>query len=313
MRNAISTTVPADGGFLVPEEYRSNVLSASLEKAIVRPRATIIPMGSSTTSIPAIDEASHESSVFGGFVGGWTEEGASLDITDPNFMRIKLEARKLTCYTEVNNETVADAPALSGFLDAALPAVIAHFEDLAFLTGSGVGEPLGVLNASAAVSVTRATANKIKLVDIATMFSRMLPGSLSSAVWLCSPAVMAQLLQLALQNVAGTENVGAPPLWLSMGSVAGAPTMSLLGRPLIPSEKIPDLGSAGDLSFVDFSYYLLGDRQAMQATASEHYKFRNDQTAYRIIERVDGRPWLPSAITPANGGSTLSPYVKLAA
>jgi hypothetical protein len=36
-------------------------------------------------------------------------------------------------------------------------------------------------------------------------------------------------------------------------------------------------------------------------------------TAFRVIERVDGRPWLQSAITPQNNGATLSPFVKLAA
>jgi hypothetical protein len=30
----------------------------------------------------------------------------------------------------------------------------------------------------------------------------------------------------------------------------------------------------------------------MALTTSEHYKFDNDKTAIRMIERVDGRPWL---------------------
>jgi hypothetical protein len=49
----------------------------------------------------------------------------------------------------------------------------------------------------------------------------------------------------------------------------------------------------------------------MSARSSEHFKFQNDQTAYRIIQRVDGRPWLQSAITPKNNGATLSPFVSL--
>ena len=44
---------------------------------------------------------------------------------------------------------------------------------------------------------------------------------------------------------------------------------------------------------------------------SPHYKFGNDVTSYRVIERLDGRPWLQSAITPKNNGSTLSPFVQL--
>jgi HK97 family phage major capsid protein len=89
--------------------------------------------------------------------------------------------------------------------------------------------------------------------------------------------------------------------------------MTILGRPVLVSEKVPKLGDAGDINFVDFGFYLIGDRQAMTARSSEHFKFKDDMTAYRIIERVDGRPWLQSAITPKNGGPTLSPFVKVAA
>ena len=51
----------------------------------------------------------------------------------------------------------------------------------------------------------------------------------------------------------------------------------------------------------------------MSAKQSEDFRFNQDVTAFRVIERVDGRPWLQSAITPQNGGATLSAFVKLAA
>jgi HK97 family phage major capsid protein len=51
----------------------------------------------------------------------------------------------------------------------------------------------------------------------------------------------------------------------------------------------------------------------MESSSSEHYRFANDKTAYRVIERVDGKPWLQSAITPHNGSANqLSPVVQLA-
>lgn len=88
--------------------------------------------------------------------------------------------------------------------------------------------------------------------------------------------------------------------------------MKILGLPVIKSEKTPGiLGTQGDISLVDFSYYLVGDRQVMSAMSSPHFKFGNDMTAYRIIQRVDGRPWLQSAITPQNNGPTLSPFIQL--
>ena len=77
-----------------------------------------------------------------------------------------------------------------------------------------------------------------------------------------------------------------------------APT-NILGRPLIYSEKVPDLARQRTRSnFIDLANYLVGDRQSMAPTRSEHYKFGDDRTAVRLIERVDGRPWLQSAITP---------------
>jgi hypothetical protein len=51
----------------------------------------------------------------------------------------------------------------------------------------------------------------------------------------------------------------------------------------------------------------------MQSMSSEHYKFQNDKTAFRVIERLDGRPWIQSAITPHNNSTnTLTPFVQLA-
>ncbi|HEY3478236.1 MAG TPA: phage major capsid protein, partial [Streptomyces sp.] len=88
--------------------------------------------------------------------------------------------------------------------------------------------------------------------------------------------------------------------------------MSIFGRPLIVTEKAPALGQRGDLAFTDLTYYLVGDRQAMTADSSTDYMFGNDKTAFRIIQRVDGQPWLKSAITPANGSTNkLSPFVEL--
>jgi HK97 family phage major capsid protein len=103
----------------------------------------------------------------------------------------------------------------------------------------------------------------------------------------------------------------SPLLWLNNGSVADAPAMTLLGRPVIFSEQVPKLTEPGALNFIDFAYYLIGDRQAAEARSSEHLRFNEDRTAYRIIERVDGRPWLNSPITPANNSATLSPFVTI--
>lgn len=309
IQNSFGSQVPADGGFLIPEELRSDLLQLSLENSVVRPKARTIPMSSLAVPIPIVDDTSHVDSVFGGITAFWTEEGASMQESQASFGRARLEAKKLTIYTEAPNELVADAPAFGAFLNSALPQAMAFYEDKAFLSGSGVGEPLGALNSAARVSVEREVGDMITFTDIINMYARILPQSMGSGVWLASPAAVPQLLKL-VNDTAGTEPV-SPSLWLTGGQAINAPTMTLLGRPLIISEKVPNLGDSGDLSFVDFGFYLIGDRQVAQVTSSPHFKFRTDETAYKVVERVDGRPWLNSAITPANGGDSLSPIVTL--
>lgn len=312
LRN-FSSTVPSDGGFLIPETLRSELLRVALESAVVRPRARVIPMETLRVPFPAIDSTSNVSSVHGGIVGYWTEEGAALTESQARFGRVVLDAKKLTAFTKVPSELLSDSLiSLTALIDQMFPEALAWFEDIAFLAGSGVGEPLGVLNGAAAISATRtASGNDIEFADVVNMYARMLPQSISRAVWLASIDTFPSLAQLAMTR--GTDGIASPALWLNNGQAIGSPPMTLLGRPVIFTEKVPASGSAGDLSFIDFGFYLLGDRQAMQARQSDERYFEVDEVAFRIIERVDGRPWLQSAITPQNGGDTLSPIVKLAA
>lgn len=310
LRNDLSSIKPSDGGFLIPEILRAELLRVALEKAIVRSRARIIPMDSLTVPFPTVDSTSNVSSVFGGVVGYWTEEGATLTESQPRFGRVELRANKLTLYTEVPNELIRDAkPSMEAFINDIFPEALAWFEDVACFIGGGVGEPLGFLNAPAAISVTRSTTtagDNVEWVDIANMYSRMLPQSLDRAVWVISPDVMPSMLTATLP--------GGGPIIISSGQYingTGKPVMTLLGLPIVVSEKARAVGTAGDINLVDFGFYLFGDRQAMSARQSEDFRFNTDVTAFRVIERIDGRPWLASAITPQNGGATLSPFVKL--
>lgn len=307
--NEYSERVPDSGGFLVPEEYRSAILALSLEESIVRPRATVIPMSSRTLNFPTVDATSNVSSVYGGVVVYRTEEGAELSESAASFSSVKLEATKQTALAHVTNELLKDGPAFGAFLDATFPKAMAWYEDLDYIGGTGAGEPLGGLNSGNPAMVVITTfgggLNTITWEQILSMYSRMLPSSINNAVWVASNDTFVQLGTLAL--AVGT---GGSAVWIT--DAHGNPQLTLLGRPVIMSEKAPGaLGTQGDLSFVDWSMYLIGDRQTMTVDSSPHVKFTSDKTTFRVIQRNDGRPWLQSAITPHNGGATLSPFVQI--
>lgn len=308
MQNAFGSQVPADGGFLIPETLRAELLRVALETAIVRPRARVVPMETLRVPFPSVDSTSNASSVYGGVVSFWTEEAGQLQASQAKFGRVILEAKKLTAYSEVPNELFNDAlMGLMVFINQIFPEAIAFEEDFKFMLGTGVGEPRGFVNSSAVATVLKESgqaASTIKWENIVKMFSRMLPTSLNRAVWIASIDTFPALATMSL-----TLGTGGSAIWLNNGQ--SGPPMTILGRPVIFTEKLPSLGTTGDISFVDLGYYLIGDRQMIQASTSVDYKFQNDQTAIRFIERVDGTPWLQNAITPKNGGAPLSPFVQV--
>lgn len=312
IRAAYSSVVPAEGGFLVPETLRSQLLQIALEQAVVRSRATVVPMEAPRVPFPMIDSTTNSGSVFGGMIGYWGEESAALTESSARFGRANLDAKKLTGFAAVPNELLSDSLiSFAALIESLWPQALAFFEDAAFMTGSGAGEPLGFLGADNPASISTAAesgqaADTILYENVIKMYSRMLPSSLAKAIWVVSPEVLPELFTMAL-------SVGTGGNAVYVNNAAGPAPVTIFGRPVIVSEKASRLGDVGDIAFVDLSYYLVGDRQTMSASSSMDYRFGNDQTAFRIIQRVDGRPWLQSAITPQNGGASLSPFVQLAA
>lgn len=309
-QNSFGSEDPGAGGFLIPEVMRSELLQLALEDTIVRSHATVIPMSTLRVPIPTVDDTSHVSSLFGGVTFYWTEESAALTESQAKFGRVVLDAKKLTGFFKVPNELLADAPAFSGWFDSRVPAGLAWYEDKAFLTETGAGTPQGVIGSPGCANVTRGTSSKILYPDLVAMYARMLPTSMKNAVWVASIDAFPQLANLQLS----TSNA-SPGIWVggyASHDASQAPPMMIFGRPVLFTEKVPALGSVGDIGLYDFSYYLVGDRQSMSVASSDQFAFQNDQTAFRLIERVDGRPWLQTPLTPANGSSsTLSPYVVL--
>jgi HK97 family phage major capsid protein len=297
------------GGFLVPEEFRAQLLSLALEDAVVRPRAFVLPMTSSQMRVPSIRDTSHASTTFGGVRGYWTAESASYTASEPTFASLALVAKKLTGYTTASDELLADsAISLEALLIRLFSEAIAFFEDDSFINGVGSGQPLGLLNADALVTVAKETgqaAATITYENLINMWSRLHPRSKANAVWIVHPDTFPQLAQMSL-NV-GT---GGSPMWIA-NAAGGAPN-SLFGRPIIESEKAQTLGTAGDIYLVDLSYYVIGDRQTLTMASSSHVRFQNGEVAWRLTSRLDGRPWIDSALTPRNGSNTVSPFVNLA-
>ena len=309
---AYSERIPSEGGYLVPEEIRADILALTLEKAIVRPQAVVVPMSTSKMKWPVLDFTTEVGEVYGGIIMSWLDEGEEITPTSATFTALSLVAHKLGGLARIPNELVRDAAALEAWVRSAMPNAVMHFEDLAFLKGNGVAKPLGGLHADNPALIVvgdEATqnVNSITWNNVLAMFSRLLPESYATAEWDITPDAIPEIMSMALP-----VGVGGSAVMLGEGQGPQRLPMSLLGIPIRYTRKAPaTMGTQGDISLVDWSKYVVGDTQQMTLDTSEHSAFTSDKTDFRIIERVDGQPGLLSPLTPENNGPALSAFIQL--
>lgn len=297
------------GGFTVPEQFMPDVLSIPLQPPIMRGRAMTIPGTSNVLKIPTIKDASHATNVFGGVAGNWTAEGTAITKSNPTFAQTVLTAKKLALLTYASNELLDDnAVGLNSILLRLFADALGWFEDQAFIGGSGVNEPMGLHNAAAALPVTT-TASQFYVVDACKMLARTLPGTESRLIWLMHPSLREELPQMLS---IGGASAGAPNIWYPTGalSIKDSPEpWRLLGAPIFFTEHLAALGTDKDVLLIDPTYYVIMMRQEIRAAVSTDIRFEQDETGYRLTERTDGRPWMSSPLTLADGSFQVSPII----
>ncbi len=315
---ALAESIGASGGFLVPLEQSSILLGLLGEGSIVRQNATVMRMTRRQMTIPIVDQTSAvagQPAWFGGMVASWTEEAGQKGESDPQFRQLGLTAFKLVVYTRVSDELLDDsATSLSDFLMGPMgfPGAIRWQEDFTFLRGTGAGQPLGVVPAPGTITVARQVAGPgaaaITFTDLTNMMENFLPsgdgGSGGNGRWVFSTTAKAELLRL--------QGPDGNPSFIWANAIDGAPNR-LLGHPVSFTEKLATIGNVGDALLADFSFYIIGDRQNTTIDSSIHERLRNDQTTWRAVHRVDGRPRLSAPITLQDGTAQVSPFVILGA
>ncbi len=306
---ALGESSGATGGYIVPPDFYQQLLAIAAEDNTFRQYGFVQPMASATLQFPYLDittaQSAGNSPFFGGVIASWTSEAQTRTETEPAFKMMELKAQELSGYSVSSNILLQDAAfGLEKFLMTLFGKAVAWYEEYAFLQGNGVGKPLGILNAPAAVKLARNTANHFYFPDVAGMLAKLLPASYNRARWYISPTVVSDLLQLKdganrAIFLSIDQGVTKPPIW------------KLLNLPVTITEKLPALGTTGDVMLIDPSLYVIGDRMMLEIAASEHVNFLKNQMTWRFVERIDGRPWLENAITLQDGATQVSPFVVL--
>ena len=306
-------TVGFDGGFAVQKDFAPGILDRILGGSQVAQYCDTreVGPGFNGTAWNIIDETSRvDGSRGGGVQAYWVAEGASITASRPKMARMELQLGKLAAMWYATDELLSDAVALESFGDAEFVDELAFKLDDAIIEGTGAGLPQGILNATALVSVAKETGQTAATVlaeNVVKMWTAMSPLSKGRSAWYINNEVWPQLYQLAF--AIGT---GGVPMYMLPGGLVNAPGGTLMGRPVREIEQASAVGTVGDIILADMSRYMLLRKGAVQRATSLHVAFLTDETAFRWILRINGRPKPVAALTPFKGSRTTSPFVALA-
>lgn len=258
----------------------------------------------------ALDHSRSSSIRNGGVQAYWIAEGGDYTATKPKTRNLTQRVNKLGVLIYLTEEEIEDAIGAESYANTSAVSAITASLSEAFMTGDGNSQPLGLLNAGAKITIAAESgqgASTVVAKNILNMYARRNPGAERTAIWLYNQDVEAQLDSMYLP----TGSTVGSLVYLQPPGLSGGRYSAIRGRPAIPFEYCPALGTEGDVMFVDPTQYQVVTKAAgIRSAVSMHVQFLTDQLAYKWTIRVDGRPLWDQALTPQKG-ATKSPIITL--
>ena len=278
--NVLQEGIDPQGGYLVPDEYDKRLIDILTEENVMRTLGTnITTSGEHKINIAATKPAA-----------AWIEEGGTLTFGDATFDQIILDAHKLHVAIKVTEELLYDnAFNLENYILTQFGKALSNAEEDAFINGTGVGQPLGILaeTGGAQVGVTSASSTKVTADEIINLVYSLKRPYRKNAVFLANDVCIAELRKLKDNN---GQYLWQPSLQ------AGEPDR-VLGYKVYTSPYFPVPTAGGTaVAFGDFSYYNIGDRGTRSFAELKELFAGNGMIGFVAKERVDGKLVLPEAI-----------------
>jgi HK97 family phage major capsid protein len=305
----------ADGGFLIPTDFSNRLMAreSNPDLPILSMMDQMTVVGNSIEINALIDnDRSSAATRHGGIIAYWVKEAGEITKSQLETRQIKLELNKVAALSYATDEELADVANYGSRLFATMSEALTEEILEKVLFGTGAGQPLGILSATNPCLVSQAketnqVADTVVFENIVKMWSRgWRPGR---SIWVYNNEVFPQL---ALMEI--SVGTGGSAVFLPAGGASAAPFSTLMGRPAFMTDHCSALGDVGDIALIDPSQFILATKGTEENAMSIHLRFQYAETAFRMMFRMDARPWWDAVVTPRKGASTatLSPAVYLA-
>jgi len=275
---AMQEGTDAEGGYFVPEEFRTQVIhNTGVPGGVHRPRCTVLTTSLKDGYLPTMGSVSW---------AAIAEEAAYGDNT-PTVGQVTFTIRKAGGTVKVSSELLEDAAVnLPALLSQIFGEAQGRYEDQQLIEGDGSGEAEG-LRTSATDGTDTDSTSAVSIADIQTWFFDLPAQFRANATVSTTSSFMQQVNALDVTS--------------SKGSLTASPAEALLGRPTVLFDGTgwddaaaiatnEEVGAIGDFS----NYYLI-DRIGMSMRRDDSIYVANDQVGFFARSRYDGRVGLADA------------------
>lgn len=277
--DSMNETTDADGGYLVPEVTKAQILRLIPTFGQARNEMSVIPMGKTDTlTIPK---------KLTGVSVNWVNEASTITSSHPTLSYIQLVAKKLAGLTSVSNELLADANVdVMNYILSLFAESIGSEEDAQFFAGSG--SPMTGIFAGA-----NTFGNEEFIADAVSFSYEKL---LDAVYGIDQNYIKGAKWYTHRTNVASLRNIvdgNSNPVFVD-ANAGGLPT--LMGYPVKMIENCPTSATttAGNPMLIlgNFKNSYIGSKMDVRvafsdsATVDADSMFQYDLSAVRLITRV---------------------------
>jgi len=248
------------GGYIVPEDFRTNVIQRLPGLTCVRPRANVIQTSRDSVSYPVATGGGSQYPT--AVTPTWVDETPAAGTADDNLTwgqeKIPVHTSMIKC--RVSRDLVEDAAFnLVSYLARVFSEAAAIDEDNQFLVGDGAGKPQGILPSSGnGLSITEdvtGDADTLKWDGLKSVMWGIDAQYRQSACWIGEKATYEVIDKL--------KDGDGEYFWRNKDQQQGTPPR-LHGYPCLEQEAMPTIAaSAYPIIFGDLRGYTIADRVGM--------------------------------------------------
>lgn len=283
---ALSLSDDTTGGFLAPDEWVKDIIKGVVLISPIRQIANVRSTTMRSVIMPVRT---------GLFAARWVNEITTrTETTGLQFGRQEIPNHEMYAEVIISQQDLED----SAFdLDAEIQTETAEqfavAEGKAFVNGTGVGQPFGLLGANTGVAQdTSGTVGTLKFDDLITSMYNLKSAYAGNAQWL--------MRRETIGYIRGLKDTQNRYLWEPSypDGLGGAQPATILGRPYMEVPDMPLVATgAFAVMFGDFkrAYTIIDRVQMVVKVLTEKYA-ESGQLAYLTRKRVGGQVVLPEAM-----------------